>query len=117
MIAVRLITLRYRSRLHAAFFNATRKRERDRNADDEEEERKDEIGRRPAMPFRVLQRPVDAGPRAGIIYEHHAGDRDSAKNIERDKATGGLRKSLGDMRHRLSRINPSPDPRLSVLQY
>ena len=43
--------------------------------------RKDEIGWRPAMPFRVLQRPVDAGPRAGIIHQHHARDRESAKDI------------------------------------
>ena len=85
MIALRLITLRYRIAFDRAFFNAPRKRERDRNADDEQKERKDEIGWRPAMPFGVLQRPVDAGPRAGIVYEHHSGDRDAAKNVERNE--------------------------------
>ena len=33
------------------------------------------------------------------------------------KTSSETRRPLGDMRHRLSRINPSPDPRLSVLQY
>ena len=58
-----------------ALFDTTRESEGDRHADDEKKERKDEIGRRPAMPLRVLERPVDAGPSAGIVYEHHARDR------------------------------------------
>ena len=72
--------------LDSSLFNTTRKRKRDRNADDEEEEREDEIGRRPTMPLSVFQRPVDTGPCAGIINEHHAGDCDSAKDVERDQA-------------------------------
>src|SRR6185437_8433356 len=67
-------------------FNAACERERDRNTDDKEEEWEDEIRWRPAMPFGVFQWPVDAGPCAGIINEHHSGDCDSAKNVERDQA-------------------------------
>jgi hypothetical protein len=40
--------------LDAAFLHATRESECDRNTNDEKEKRKDEIGRRPAMPFSVL---------------------------------------------------------------
>src|SRR5262245_43589716 len=69
----------------AALFDAPCKRERDRDADDEEKEWKDEIGRRPAIPLGVFQWPVDAGPRAGIIYQHHCGDSDAAKDVERDQ--------------------------------
>jgi hypothetical protein len=40
--------------LDSAFFYATRESECDRNTDDKKEERKDEVGWRPAMPFSVL---------------------------------------------------------------
>ena len=70
------------------FPNRLRERERDRHADDEKEKRKDEIGRRPAVPFRVFERPVDVFPRARIVYQDHPGDRDPAKDVERYEALG-----------------------------
>src|SRR5262249_5002098 len=72
-----------------AFFHASRESECDRNTDDEKEKWKDEIGWRPAMPLSVFQWPGDAGPRAGIVHQHHACDRDTAKDIERDQPFGG----------------------------
>jgi hypothetical protein len=37
------------------------------DADDEEKEREDQVGRRPAMPLGMLQRPVDRRPRTGLL--------------------------------------------------
>jgi len=30
----------------------------------------------------MLERPVDVFPGAWIVYQHHSGDRDAAKNIQ-----------------------------------
>ena len=74
----------------SAFFDTTCKSKRDRYADDEEEERKDQIRGCPAMPLRMQKRPIDAGPGTGIVYEHHARDRQTAKNVERNEAPTGI---------------------------
>src|SRR5207302_5040597 len=39
--------------------------------------------RRPSVPFRVLQRPVDVPPVAGIVDQDHAGNGQAAKDVER----------------------------------
>src|SRR6185369_13597978 len=80
---------------------------RDRNADDEKKKRKHEIGGRPAVPLGVFEWPVNAGPRAGIVHQHHACDRDSAKDVERDKTFGGHSK-------RVTRMNTDLDPCYSI---
>src|SRR5689334_20207919 len=67
----------------AAGLDTLAERECDGHADDEEEKRKDKIGRRPTAPGCVFERPVDVFPRAGIVYEDHPRDRDPAKHIER----------------------------------
>ena len=72
MITVRIDDLENDRLEFVATFNSLPERQRDRHADDEQEERKDEIGRRPAMPLRVPERPIDVRPRAGIVNEHHA---------------------------------------------
>ena len=85
--------------LTCALFDATRKCERDRYADNKQKEWENEIRGRSAMPFRMLQRPVDAGPCAGIIYKHHARDRQTAKDVERHEAPAGVcRKHFGGHR-------------------
>jgi hypothetical protein len=38
-----------------------------RDADDEKEEREDQIGRRPSVPRRVLERRIDRVPRPGLL--------------------------------------------------
>ena len=80
--------------LAAAAFNATAKREWNRHANDEQEKRKDEIGGRPAMPLRMRERPIDVTPGARIVYQHHPGDRDAAKHVERNEAVTSY--SLGE---------------------
>src|SRR5437870_7677320 len=69
----------------ATFINSSSKRERNRDTDNEQEEGKDQICRRPAVPLGVLERPVDMRPRAGVVYQHHAGDRQAAEDVERDE--------------------------------
>ena len=54
-----------------------------RDADDEQEERKDQIGRRPPVPRRVLERRIDRAPASRIVDEQHPGDGHAAKNVER----------------------------------
>src|SRR6476660_5816470 len=72
--------------LAAAAFQAPAKRERDCYANYEQEKRKDEICWSPAVPFGVLQRPIDTAPVARIVHENHAGDHDAAKHIQRHEA-------------------------------
>src|ERR1051326_6597257 len=55
------------------------------HADDEQEKRKDQICRRPAIPFRMFQRPIDMRPRTGIVNQHHTRDGDAAEDIERNQ--------------------------------
>src|SRR5438309_8928875 len=59
------------------------------DSDDEEEERKYQIGRRPAIPRRVLERRINRTPRSGVVDEQHAGDRRAAKNIEGSQPLAG----------------------------
>ena len=56
---MRLTIFQIEIALAATAFDSTPKRERNSYANDEKEKRKDEIGRRPTMPFRVGQGPVD----------------------------------------------------------
>src|SRR5512138_656986 len=58
-------------------------REVRRDSDDEQEERKDQVSRRPAVPGGVLERRVDRAPRPWIVDEQHAGDREAAEHVER----------------------------------
>src|SRR6266550_8041638 len=46
-------------------------------SDDENEKRKDEISRRPPIPWGMLEGWIDRAPRSRIIDEQHSGDRDS----------------------------------------
>jgi hypothetical protein len=56
-----------------------------RDANDEEEEGKDQIGRSPTVPGGVFERRIDRAPGAGIIHEEHAGDGQTAKHVEGEK--------------------------------
>ena len=67
-------------------------REVRRDADDEQEEREDEVGRRPPVPRRVLERRVDRAPRARIVDEQHAGDRQPAEDVEREQPLAAHRR-------------------------
>ncbi len=53
------------------------------HADDEDEEGEDQIGRSPTIPFGMLQRRIDGVPTARIVDQNHAGDRQSAKDVQR----------------------------------
>src|SRR5581483_3124417 len=64
-------------------------REMRRDADDEEEEGKDEIGRRPPVPLGMFERRIDGAPASGIVDEQHAGDREPAERIEGNEALFG----------------------------
>src|SRR5713101_981509 len=66
--------------------DALTKAERDRYADDEQKEWKDQVSWRPAIPFSVFQRPVDVRPRTGIVHQNHPDDRQAAKDVERNEA-------------------------------
>ena len=76
-------------------------RERERHPDHEQEEREDEVGRRPAVPGYVLERPVDVQVIPGVVDEDHRGDRRAAEGVERDEAG---RRGLGA--HRLRIVTP-----------
>src|SRR5262249_9121755 len=69
----------------AADLDATAERERNGDPDNKKEKRKDEIGWSPAVPCSVFQRPVDVRPGARIINQHHAGDGQTTKDIQRHK--------------------------------
>ena len=65
----------------------------EREADRAEERRKDEVGRREAMPRRVIERPPDVIAGARIVDEDHPRDRQPAKDVEpgQPRLTGGGR--------------------------
>src|SRR6266550_1898210 len=69
----------------AANFNAARKCQWDSDSNYKKEKRKDQISRGPAAPLCMVQRPIDVAPRSRIVHQHHAGDRDAAKHVERDE--------------------------------
>ena len=71
--------------LAAALFHAPAKCERDSDANDEQEERKNKICGSPTMPTGMGQRPIDVAPRARIVDQDHPGDRDAAEDIERNQ--------------------------------
>ena len=73
-------------RLVVAARAARRQREVRRDAGDEQEEREDEIGRRPAVPRRVLERRVDGAPGSRVVDEQHSRDGETAENVEREEA-------------------------------
>jgi hypothetical protein len=66
-------------------------RQGDRDADDEQEEREDEVGRRPAVPGGMAERPVHVAPRTGIVHQNHPGNGDPAECVEREQALGAGR--------------------------
>ena len=72
-------------------------RQRNRDADDEQEERKDEVGGRPPIPLGVIEGPVDVRPVARVVDDDHRGDRQAAKHVERDQARCG---NAGQRGHR-----------------
>ena len=86
-----------RARLAAP--GARRKRVDDRDADEKQKRRKDEVGGRPAIPIRVLDGPIGFVVAAGIIDNDHARNREAAevRDIDTlgrkvlDVAGGGLR--------------------------
>ena len=53
-----------------------------RHAHDPEEAGENHVGRRPAVPGRMLQWRIEGAPRTGIVHEQHAGDGRTAKGIE-----------------------------------
>ena len=63
-----------------------------RNAHDEHEQRKDQIGRRQPVPRRMPQRSVYRPPAAGIVHENHAGDGHAPQHVERKQAAAAGRK-------------------------
>src|SRR5258708_2061905 len=68
--------------LASALFYFSRKSKCDRDADDKKKERKDEISRRPAVPFGVLKWSIDS-TRAWIIHQDHRSHGYASKHIER----------------------------------
>ena len=72
----------------AAGIDARAERERDRHADDEEEEWEHEVGRCAAVPRRVFERREHMAPVARVVDEQHRGDRQAAQRIDRIKPRG-----------------------------
>jgi len=66
-------------------------RVRERRADDEQKKGEDQVGRRPAVPLSVIERPVLIllAPLAGVVDQDHGQDRQAAEDIEREEAAGG----------------------------
>src|SRR5271166_2208903 len=60
-------------------------RKHQRDADNKQKEGKDEIGRGPSIPLRMLQRPIGCAA-ARIVDQDHGGDCGPAKDIERHQA-------------------------------
>ena len=70
-------------------------REVRRDAGDEQEERKDEVCRRPAVPAGVLERGIDRGPGARVVDQEHSCDGQPAKDVQRQQPlTARLRGGL-----------------------
>src|ERR1700674_268747 len=68
-----------------------------RDTNDEQKEREDQIGRRPPIPFRVLERRKDRAPGTGVVDEEHSRNGESAKDVERKQtlAPGRERRDRG----------------------
>ena len=66
-----------------ADFHAWRDAQRDRHPDDEQEERKHQVGRRAAVPLRMQQRRVHMTPVARVVDQQHRRDGDAAQRIDR----------------------------------
>ncbi len=64
---------------------AGRQRQVRRDPRDEQEERKDQVGGRPPIPWRVLERRIDVLPCPRIVHQQHAGDGHSTKDIKRQQ--------------------------------
>ncbi len=65
-----------------ALRHALLEREHAGDAHDEQEPREDEVGRRPAVPLRVVERPVEMCPVARVVDEDHPHDGQAAKQVE-----------------------------------
>src|SRR6185436_2788881 len=52
------------------------------HTDDEKEEGKDQIRRRPAMSLGVRERPPYGAPRTGVVHEEHCRDGRTAEGVE-----------------------------------
>ena len=78
-------------------------REVRRDADDEEEEGEDQVGRRPPVPGGVLERRVDVPPAAGVVDEQHRGDGHAAEDVERAEPFAGAGGGDGGERRRRDR--------------
>src|SRR6476646_2094036 len=78
------------------------KRIRNRCADDEQEERKDEVCRSPSMPGSVIQRPVlrPLAPFAWVVDQDHGENRGAAEDVEREEATTANLRGRRFRRHR-----------------
>ncbi len=72
-----------------ALRHALLEREDARDADDEEEPREDEVRRRPAVPLRVVERPVEVPPVPRVVHEDHPDDRQAAEHVEGGEARAG----------------------------
>ena len=64
------------------------RREDKGDSNNEEEEWKDEIGGRPAIPLGVFEGPVRMVV-SGVVDQDHGGDGDAAEQIERSEAGRG----------------------------
>ncbi len=81
-----------------ALFHTLFEREHARDTHDEQEPREDEVGRRPSVPLRVVERPVEMRPVARVVDEDHSHDRQAAKEVEGREAPAAL--AGGGRRHR-----------------
>ena len=52
------------------------------NADDEQEEREDEVRWRPPVPRGMLEGRIDRAPAARVVHEQHSGDRETAEHVQ-----------------------------------
>ena len=65
-----------------ALGHAFLEREDARDADDEQEPREDEVCRRPAVPLRMVEWPVEMPPVARVVDEHHPDHRQATEHVE-----------------------------------
>ena len=59
-----------------------------KDAGDPQKGREDDIGDRPAVPLRMIQRAVDMAAVAGRVYQNHQGDGRPAEGVQRNEAFG-----------------------------
>ena len=64
-----------------------RQGEGDRDPDDEQEEREDQVGGGPAVPLGVLERGIDGLPGARVVHQDHPGDREAAEDVQRHQSS------------------------------